>query len=840
MITGRVDIELLKTGTSWCTAALRQYNSFDPCLILSATDTGHSCWFYCITTLRTIPVVRWLQLIICTTRINGYHRVMLPLSTSLCHPAPCQATHLSQKHSFVSPLLLSYRSLPSRMSASAVPPSGTFDSDATVAVPTSIQPLTVVSPDSASPSISPSASSSDSSLSTTSTTASLLPTSSIPPPRSALPRLPFSSGLNVDYVLLAEFDILKGSVVRLQYPQPTGVKEQLLAECMLPEGAHLRESDWTVFFINDRLVRQAEQERLEKEKKEREKAERKAQREREAAAESVAADTTATAANSTHIPASDTGTPAPPIPPATTESVSAESQPADGGGGGSEEDFYCVLNLCRTKYDKGVKRGAMVKSLAIVTRYRFYAALKPVLMLALDAIFDVAPIAASSALSPVAGQAKEDVGGSSEGTAGGEEAVYRLVEEMYRSINAVSFPSSLTTPLTPLQLSLLTAAAVPAPHSIPSSPPLTISFQNTSFPLRLPQHLLPSEVLESSLTSLVSLFNHHIMDIYAALLTQRRIIFLAYQQPASSVSLLVLSSLLLLSPPYPSLLHRAFPYVSLTNMDFLTVPGYVAGVTNPIFESRSQWWDLLCDVSDGTVRMSPSYAEELRSSGSAASDGSLWTEIGYGMGQKYGEEWLRAMFRDYTTYMLSLVNDTAVFPDQPTRTQQLELHQARINAILRSPTYTAYLQQQTDVSETSSDREWQTVQAAVTLHVRTLQHKTVPPAELLALLSDLHTLLFPSTASTVALHHLLALMPESQGGLMPLAMYVLHRDEKVRAAVVRLLQRIDGDVEGRRWMSALNYFVLLSYDRHVRGEKATEKGREAIPTENVSATVSDL
>ena len=27
----------------------------------------------------------------------------------------------------------------------------------------------------------------------------------------------------------------------------------VLAECMLPEGAHLRESDWTVFFLTNRV-----------------------------------------------------------------------------------------------------------------------------------------------------------------------------------------------------------------------------------------------------------------------------------------------------------------------------------------------------------------------------------------------------------------------------------------------------------------------------------------------------------------------------------------------------------------------------------------------------------
>jgi hypothetical protein len=45
-----------------------------------------------------------------------------------------------------------------------------------------------------------------------------------------------------DFVLLAEFDIDRGSVVRRQFPDVTGIGENTLAEAMLPEGAHLRET----------------------------------------------------------------------------------------------------------------------------------------------------------------------------------------------------------------------------------------------------------------------------------------------------------------------------------------------------------------------------------------------------------------------------------------------------------------------------------------------------------------------------------------------------------------------------------------------------------------------
>jgi hypothetical protein len=35
-------------------------------------------------------------------------------------------------------------------------------------------------------------------------------------------------------------------------------------------------------------------------------------------------------------------------------------------------------------------------------------------------------------------------------------------------------------------------------------------------------------------------------------------------------------------------------YAHLSDLSFLEQPGYVAGVTNPMFETREEWWDLLC------------------------------------------------------------------------------------------------------------------------------------------------------------------------------------------------------------------------------------------------------
>lgn len=61
---------------------------------------------------------------------------------------------------------------------------------------------------------------------------------------------PYPIHPQVEYVLLAEFDIDEGSVLRHEYPAPTGTDQHLLAEHMLPDGAHDRTEDWTVFYLN--------------------------------------------------------------------------------------------------------------------------------------------------------------------------------------------------------------------------------------------------------------------------------------------------------------------------------------------------------------------------------------------------------------------------------------------------------------------------------------------------------------------------------------------------------------------------------------------------------------
>ncbi|KAF9981303.1 hypothetical protein BGZ75_007450 [Mortierella antarctica] len=55
---------------------------------------------------------------------------------------------------------------------------------------------------------------------------------------------------HVTTILLAEFDIDQGSTLTHQYPSNITSDNHVLAELMLPDGAHLRPADWTIFFLN--------------------------------------------------------------------------------------------------------------------------------------------------------------------------------------------------------------------------------------------------------------------------------------------------------------------------------------------------------------------------------------------------------------------------------------------------------------------------------------------------------------------------------------------------------------------------------------------------------------
>lgn len=94
------------------------------------------------------------------------------------------------------------------------------------------------------------------------------------------------------------------------------------------------------------------------------------------------------------------------------------------------------------------------------------------------------------------------------------------------------------------------------------------------------------------------------MHIYDALLAEKRILFSGgLDHSAQDIAEYVLACAELISPPLSGISSRLYPYAALSNLDFLDEPGFIAGVTNPVFKQRQQWYDLCASVDIAKINI---------------------------------------------------------------------------------------------------------------------------------------------------------------------------------------------------------------------------------------------
>jgi hypothetical protein len=163
---------------------------------------------------------------------------------------------------------------------------------------------------------------------------------------------------HVEYILVASFDIDKGPIMEHQYPVAITGDEHMLAELMLPDQAHVRNQDWTIFFLH-KDTSQDEEEAEEKAERKRLRQEKKQAR---AAMREAGQD------------------------PSTVDGEGSEDDSDDDDEPEAAEGppLIYVLNLVNTKQDKTAKRGAVVKAMAICTRHPFLHIYKVCFMLWLN------------------------------------------------------------------------------------------------------------------------------------------------------------------------------------------------------------------------------------------------------------------------------------------------------------------------------------------------------------------------------------------------------------------------------------------------------------------------
>lgn len=227
-----------------------------------------------------------------------------------------------------------------------------------------------------------------------------------------------------------------------------------------------------------------------------------------------------------------------------------------------------------------------------------------------------------------------------------------------------------------------------------------VMYKGIPIPIKVPVAVMPETVGDFSLIKLIQNFSepharspqafqlhphlttngansHPIIVLVNALLTQKRVIFLGYNMPSGEVAEAVLAACALASGGVlRGFTRHAFPYTDLTKIDdLLKVPGFIAGVTNPTFEHHPEWWDVLCDLPSGRVKISskidpapiteglvyfqqqnPAYAGLVNGSSSSSSaandltgDNAFMGDIQRSIAARHGERVIRAKWRDWVT-----------------------------------------------------------------------------------------------------------------------------------------------------------------------------------------------
>ncbi|KAJ1675641.1 hypothetical protein EV182_000875 [Spiromyces aspiralis] len=679
---------------------------------------------------------------------------------------------------------------------------------------------------------------------------------------------------NIDYILVAEFDIDEGSILRHQYPRPTGANENHIAELMLPDGAHLRENDWTVFFFNQQVP---EKDGL--------------------------------------------------LPP--------DAAP-----------LLYALSLVRTKHDKGVRRGAVVKAMAVCTRHQFLHIFKPILLLALenyyrsptvDTLKQLYDSVNSMDLSgmPKLSRSERIILRFSDDQAMFEEKFVEHENERQNSeplqpqkLPTVDNANGSNSMLPKSPSTLKSAFSNPEHHHHHqqqqqqrqlasesgrqkkmldlTSGQMRVStgkakdrhfydtqavYEGVKLPIRVPMTVYPEEIGDFSLIQLLTTFGsnpqftvnsrgmhphldssghytHPIILLLNGLLTQKRIIFLGHNRPAGEVSNYVLAAVALGSGGGGVLrgfANRAFPYTNLTNLDtLLSFPGYIAGVTNPTFEEHPQWWDLLCNINTGKITVSPticsstgssnghgyrSAAETIRKSLDSAgltrnrsvstrdikpdrwnnSDAEFIHDLMGAIDRHYGEIAIRAKVEAFVRRFVSLTalyehdhkGSTKLginfftdggasaadfglyFPDFESKERELLLNQRRIEGFIGT---TAYYNAREDFQTLLRDSPIPGIDiSALVSRLRYGSNLELNEIEAIYKLLDEHI----QTDEQVT--ELLATLPQSKGGLHPLAFGFYHPSVKIRRYTVELFERIEKNKAGARYIKSVNFFHQCAF-----------------------------
>ena len=252
----------------------------------------------------------------------------------------------------------------------------------------------------------------------------------------------------------------------------------------------------------------------------------------------------------------------------------------------------------RNKADSRVRRGAVVKAMAIFSRYQ-YCEVSCNVILQIFLVCSAPPPPPASKFvaqvfrAPLVATLEEYYARPS----------VEVLQELFMALNAASLADCPRPNIVEQRIMHLgvcasapwsTSRAVPPPKRPPistSTPSSTLDyplvdytpgrwyyrtdtalFSSPLVPLSLALHASPDDVGAANLSFLLRVFQQQgAMRIFHAVLTRKRVLFVGYDHAAGDVCQMVLSAVAMVAPPLCGVIRRAYPYVNLTDLSFLEV-----------------------------------------------------------------------------------------------------------------------------------------------------------------------------------------------------------------------------------------------------------------------------
>lgn len=266
---------------------------------------------------------------------------------------------------------------------------------------------------------------------------------------------------------------------------------------------------------------------------------------------------------------------------------------------------------------------------------------------------------------------------------------------------------------------------------------------------------------------------------------------------------------------------------------------------NPAFAHHDDWWDVLCNIDTGRIKISPAIKQpaptELLQANTSfmgisnpdTGDNAFMDDVLHCIASRFGENAVRARWKDWIlrfTRMAAAFEEVVygasalwigqednhivkghgyVWPDEGTKMRDLLANAARIEGWRVTRSYYTYVQDMVRFHSFKPIKSLDVHHQIDRLRMLRLSHLAA---------SEIFLALNSTMTSYEAINQVLVYIPEYQGGVFPIAVGLFHPYQKVRFATVEILERLREHPAGRHFFNSMNRFQRLAFVR-LKGEK---------------------